>query len=59
MDPNKTLTDIRQLCADMSSHWMGVDALLSAQAELVELVSALDEWLSSGGFPPADWDRRG
>ncbi len=49
MDPNETLARIRALCADMT------DIDDADAAELVELVGALDEWLSRGGFLPQAW----
>ena len=54
MDPDEALRRIRELVAtDMRpwkarGHWDEVE-------ELRELFEALDEWLSHGGFPPADW----
>jgi hypothetical protein len=48
MDPDHTLADIRRLAAreDLSPQ----DA-----AYLAELVQALDEWISKGGFLPRPW----
>lgn len=43
MDPNKTLTDLRAALED--------DDLETS----FELFDALDRWLSTGGFKPADW----
>lgn len=49
MDPDLTLTSIRE---ELVTHHLGRDADV---ARLVELVEALDEWLSTGGFLPAAW----
>ena len=56
MDPDEALKQIRRLAKDIydgphrPSNEMGV--------WLAELVSALDEWLSKGGFPPKAWAKR-
>ena len=53
MDPNATLAEIRDIVATSiqsgNSEW--------ASARLVELVDALDSWLSRGGFAPECWTR--
>lgn len=49
MDPNETLRQIRALYAP------GAERTDPDGAELSELVQALDEWLSRGGFPPEEW----
>jgi hypothetical protein len=54
MDPNVTLAEIRHLVTDIAS----TEAPDEDDVQrLAELVGGLDEWLSRGGFPPADWDR--
>jgi hypothetical protein len=53
MDPNKTLEDIRRLL-DLERE----TKLPENRSELSDLVDALDEWLSQGGFLPADWQGR-
>ncbi len=50
MDPNETLRRLRQVGEELS-RVEGVPAI----TEAVELFTALDEWLSRGGYPPADW----
>lgn len=58
MDPNATLTRIRQLLDD----GYGSRALLGDEgfiAELTEHVQAMDDWLSRGGFLPEGWDHPG
>lgn len=51
MDPNKTLKDLREIVSlyneGDADHWEIERA--------VELVEALDEWLSKGGFLPEAW----
>jgi hypothetical protein len=51
MDPNKTLEIIRK----------SVNAIVWDEetdiTELAEAFEALDEWLKTGGFLPADWAR--
>lgn len=54
MDPNETLRMIRA-----TTKQMGIEtnpAVNAAYAELLaEYVTALDEWLTHGGFLPAAW----
>lgn len=45
MDPDATLARIREAIEQGDGRL------------LVELIFVLDEWLSSGGFLPKDWDR--
>lgn len=52
MDINATLTEIRELLAQHDVHG-DTDV-----ARLVELVTALDGWLSTGGFLPSPWNAR-
>ncbi len=49
MDPNTTLARLRELAAAADD--------VEEAAELAEAFHALDEWLSRGGFLPADWAR--
>lgn len=46
MDPNATLQEIRELVGNNGGNDVG---------RLVELIDALDEWLTNGGFLPSDW----
>jgi hypothetical protein len=55
MDPDATLQHIRQICAAANNP--GRPNLDDAEV-LVEAISALDHWLSRGGFLPTDWDAR-
>ena len=47
MDPDTALAQIRELINDGDS----------ADIALVHAFQGLDEWLSRGGFLPADWSR--
>lgn len=55
MDPNAALADIRDLLtaldADPKRHF--------AVEELNEKFTALDGWLSKGGFLPREWEKAG
>lgn len=55
MDPNETLSLIRARVADIEE---GAEDISREEAvsELVELVTALDGWMSRGGFLPSDWN---
>ena len=48
MDPNATLARIRELCR---GHVLDADEA----AELAELITVLDGWLSRGGSMPTAW----
>lgn len=60
MDPNKALTDIRELITQYNEicpwdvHEQRV--LVSILIELTDHVSGLDQWLSQGGFLPKEWE---
>ena len=51
MDVNATLARIRELTASTDPDHLG------DLVELAELVRALDEWISKGGFLPDAWQR--
>ncbi|QDK03518.1 hypothetical protein SEA_LUCYEDI_84 [Mycobacterium phage Lucyedi] len=53
MDPNQTLEDIRLTLVDLERFGPCRDMV----ANLMDKVTALDEWLSNGGFLPRDWQR--
>ena len=58
MDPNETLELIRGFAAKairQNDEGQAVDQ--DDAYSLAHLVTALDLWLSSGGFKPAAWDR--
>ncbi len=57
MDPTENLKEQLRLAARMASDtalWSHADA-----ERLAELVIALDEWISKGGFLPAQWQKGG
>lgn len=55
MDPNANLAEQRRLVAHiLSGKKLGYDADAERLAELVE---ALDEWITHGGFLPKEWKR--
>lgn len=54
MDPNATLENIRQLYRLVQS---SPEDALDFGDELAEAVQNLDEWLTNGGFLPAEWER--
>lgn len=51
MDPNETLRRIRESIAMWHNGGLDTDQI----SELIEHVSALDLWMSKGGFRPAQW----
>lgn len=53
MDPNETLKRLRTIVYDGTNNIPG-DRLASLDG-MVELFSALDEWITRGGFLPAEW----
>jgi hypothetical protein len=58
VDPNTNLAEMRELAAAILNDQSCPDPYepSAAQAErLAELVQALDEWLTKGGFLPHDW----
>ena len=54
MDPNAALTEIRNL-ASQALEPSGLEP--DEHERLAEVVEALDEWLSKGGFLPEPWER--
>lgn len=53
MDPNETLTQLRQACSDYEDT-RGAGGNPYADA-MRDAAVALDEWLAKGGFLPDDW----
>lgn len=56
MDPNTLLAQLREsarivLAAAREDEW----AVSAIELQMSEDFAALDEWLSKGGFKPADW----
>lgn len=57
MDPNAALVAIRELvAAHEADDGERVDTALNRLDSICELFGGLDEWLSKGGFRPADWE---
>lgn len=55
MDPNKALKELRELYNKVMAT-EGSDAEVTY--ELVSSIEALDNWLTRGGFLPADWQKQ-
>ena len=58
MDPDATLREIRARIVSIRQR-AALEGVDYDAEQLVELVQSLDDWLSSGGFLPADWSRHG
>jgi len=54
MDPNENLKQQQALAHAILDADTNVDTTFDAW-RLAELVQALDEWITSGGFTPAEW----
>jgi len=54
MDPNQALADARR-AADDYDKATSIDQEADAAERLTAAFNALDQWLSNGGFAPADW----
>jgi hypothetical protein len=54
MDPTVTLTLIRSMIAEIDGAHSD-EKLAPLACDLAELVTDLDEWLTRGGFLPAQW----
>jgi hypothetical protein len=67
MDPNANLEELRRLLEALRSRadaadweWSNLDQChkqIGDAARVADLVEALDEWLSRGGFLPKAWER--
>ena len=68
MDPNATLAILRQTIKEFRELWDAngeeyppkgerAEQLADLGDTLAESAGALDDWLTRGGFPPADWRR--
>ena len=56
MDPDANLNEQREIAKRISDNDYSTAYAPQPDAErLAELVLALDEWLSKGGFPPKVW----
>ena len=57
MDPNATLKQLRELVKTIHDQRDIHLADLTEEAEdMANLVEALDEWMTGGGFKPRDWE---
>lgn len=54
MDPDANLCEQRAIIG-RNIDWLVPDT--HDMVRLMDLVNALDEWLSSGGYPPGGWTR--
>ena len=60
MDPDQALANIRALVAKISrGSSLGLERKLELAIDLAEQIEALDEWLTNGGFKPAEWRSSG
>lgn len=61
MDPDKAHSALLVLAFELSKKLDRGQGLSAADedavSELCDTVIALDEWLSSGGFKPKDWEK--
>ena len=55
MDPNANLAEMREITRDILADYQ--EGTIDDAARLAELIEAMDEWLSEGGFLPGDWSR--
>lgn len=69
MDPNETLRRLRAAIASANlisddyhnaddDETVMIEDVISTLDDVAGMAEALDEWLTKGGFPPADWDHR-
>lgn len=54
MDVNAALLALREALREYEQA-AELPAIAAAAERLAEAASALDEWMSKGGFPPAAW----
>lgn len=60
MDPNANLKEQREIVARMlDDDAESPDGFANDATRLAELVQALDEWLTNGGFLPSEWSSAG
>ncbi len=57
MDPNATLDELRKRMAELGNTGSFEWEFLELD-RMVELFQSLDQWISKGGFLPADWNKR-
>lgn len=56
MDPTSNLSEIRALVVRMTDNEDNPNYLDDSD-RLAQLVGALDEWISKGGFLPSQWKK--
>lgn len=60
MDPDEALAACRRLAVRVAKgSSASLESKLELAQELGEQFEALDEWLTNGGFKPAEWRRSG
>ena len=61
MDPDVALVDLRDAIKEAREYAEEgrIPGAMNGWREVGERFDALDEWLSKGGFPPADWTSNG
>jgi len=63
MDPNENLREQRRIVteinrlADGDEGCFTIDEMAEKAQRLAELVEAMDQWISRGGFLPREWSR--
>lgn len=59
MDPDACLAEIREIADRFTTGdpSKAPEEALDHAVRLAELVQALDEWITRGGFPPSSWTR--
>lgn len=60
MDPDQVLAELREFIHSLQPVRDGDPTINTGDVgdeliEIMEKFEALDEWLTKGGFPPADW----
>lgn len=59
MDPNANLAESRAIATRILDGGLSDEQTQEEAARLAELVQALDEWISRGGFFPDAWQTKG
>lgn len=55
MDPDEALAQLRALCAEYNQAVESDGTRPTLALGIVDEFQALDDWLTNGGFLPADW----
>lgn len=56
MDPDETLKRLREALKVMDTT-RSMNELMTASVVVLETMTALDEWITKGGYLPKDWKR--